>query len=124
MKVFAENLNGERVAACDDDGMVFVDVDDRDIGFDLEFGGLFGFGFEDEHEVIVYTRAEGYTLKVHARFKLQVVAEGVDGGFGEVTFFDCPHPALSRGERGKNVADFAIFGEMELDVVAVVPLIR
>lgn len=81
-KVFAKNLNGERVASGDDDGVVFVDVDNRDVGFDLEFRSLFGFGFEDEHEVIVCAGAEGDTFKVQARFKLQVVAEGVDGRFG------------------------------------------
>ena len=50
--------------------MVFVDVDDGDVGFDLEFGSLFGFRFEDEHEVIICAGAEGDTLEVHARFEL------------------------------------------------------
>ena len=39
---------------------------DGNIRFDLKFGSLFGFGFEDEHEVIVCAAAEGDALKVHA----------------------------------------------------------
>jgi hypothetical protein len=66
VKVFAEDLDGERVAACNDDGMFIVDVDDGDIRFDLEFGSLFGFGFEDEHEFFIVTRAKGDAFEVHA----------------------------------------------------------
>ena len=118
MELTVVYLHRKEIISCHDDRIFPGQMHHRQIRFQFQLGYVQG--FQHQHDLPIHPQAQGDAFRSETRIKFKPRPEGVKRWFGQVAFSDREDTPAE----GINVAQSARVGQMELDMIAIIPFGR